>query len=97
MAKAVKYPKKFRQKLEKVKEAREEREAKEADALEDATHPDFRTFWRSFLPRRSVHALYTRLDEVNRRLVSEVQMRERTVSRLRVSAPWDGREPAPSE
>ena len=60
----VQYPKKFRQKLEKIAAAREARERGEEPDL----GPAFETLWHEFLPRGSVEFIATRMDEQRPRI-----------------------------
>jgi hypothetical protein len=59
MAKPLRYPKKFRMKLEKVGEKSDQR-AKQAEA--DA-NPLFRTYYQDFLMPGSVDLIHARMDE----------------------------------
>jgi hypothetical protein len=58
MAKPLRYPKKFRMKLEKVAEKRDER-AKQAEPAPDP----FRTYYQDFLMPGSVDLIHAKLDE----------------------------------
>jgi hypothetical protein len=93
MAKPARYPKKFRQKLEKVASARDERAATGDPnaSLEGSleAHPLFHNFWKDFLPRRSVYAMMNKVDEVLERIEVVYHM-ERPVAAPRVllRPPW---------
>jgi hypothetical protein len=58
MAKPLRYPKKFRMKLEKVAEKRDQR-IKQAEPAPDP----FRTYYQDFLMPGSVDLIHARLDE----------------------------------
>jgi hypothetical protein len=65
MAKKLhRYPRKFKQKLEKVASARDERAATgDPNArIEAPINPLFHNFWRDFVPRNSVGAMINTLD-----------------------------------
>jgi hypothetical protein len=72
MAKPVKYPKKFRMKLEKVAEKREERQAAEAEA-KDAGRI-FDTLWHEFLPKGSVHLIRARMSDDQLKMTTNYQL-----------------------
>jgi hypothetical protein len=90
--KKSKYPKKFRQTLEKIATGREAREgASDKDDPDD--DPRFSAMYRSLLPRHSVHLMHSRLEETpfGIRLITRYDMKSDTdmVDFVRVSAPWE--------
>jgi hypothetical protein len=72
MAKAAKYSKKFRMKLEKVAEKRAEREAEAAH--EHDTERVFATLFHEFLPKGSVHFMHTKLNDEQTRMETTYHM-----------------------
>jgi len=83
------YPKKFRQKLERVANGRETHEAE--TAIDVDLPPIFNTFYKSFLPRNSVDTMLARVDEVlNRVDVTSWFRRDPPVKRVTVRPPWEG-------
>jgi hypothetical protein len=71
MAKPVKFPKKLRVKLERITA---EREAREIGIEADTDFDPFRTFYRSFHQRGSIHMMHTRIDDVLYRLETHMHM-----------------------
>ena len=66
----VKYPKKFRQKLERIAAACDTR----ARAGEPDLDPAFDTLWQEFIPKGSVEAIWGRMDEHRPRMWMEYHM-----------------------
>lgn len=86
MAKPPKYPKKLRQKLEKVAEAREERAADaEHEAVMEKWHG---TLWREFLPSASCQVIQGELDPHHFRINTTYSMTVPVREYLDVRAPW---------
>ena len=97
MAKRLsRYPRKFRQKLERITEKREARHAAEMteeEVLERATA----TLWREFLPKESVVLMAAQLDEKHHRLnVIHHLQPPHTPSRIVTRPPWENYLDTPS-
>lgn len=96
MPKQTKYPRKFRQKLERVAIARDGRsEWLDGDRSIDPDKIDVhQTFYRSFLPAKSVQAMICRIDDVLERVCITTHMGEGPVpERVSVAPPWARSEP----
>ena len=97
MAKRLsRYPRKFRQKLERIAQKREVRQAEEMteeEVLERATA----TLWREFLPKESVVLMAAQLDEKHHRLnVIHHLQPPHTPSRIVTRPPWENYLDTPS-
>lgn len=91
--KPQKYPKKFRQKLEKMRSDREQRaldEAAEKQAEEEAARL-FGTLYRSIIPKHSVEVMTCEISEEKHgpRFISEFTFKPRPPHRIvEVPSPW---------
>lgn len=91
MAKPIRYPKKFRQKLEKIAADREAREAAPAKSSNDDFNP-FNIFLHSFLPRQSAHMLHTKFDDLLWRIEQQWYLKEPVRPQvITVPPPWEGK------
>ncbi len=89
--KTTKYPRKLRVKLEKIATARDSRQEWPND--DQPFDPDkvdvHQTFYRSFLPHNSVHAMICRIDEVLERVTMTSHMEEGPFTeRVTGPPPW---------
>jgi hypothetical protein len=86
MAKPTKYPRKLRQKLERVAAARDERQTQEGHKVDP-----FVTFNQDFLPRGGVFALHAKLDGKRLQMLSYVTMLSpQQPEYVRARPPWEG-------
>jgi hypothetical protein len=91
MSKKTKYPKKFRQKLEKIAAERDARNLRDPsemtpDELMDAASD---MLWRDFLPAGSVAVMHGRVHENQRRMELTMHLDfPRFVARVAAPAPW---------
>ena len=86
MAKTPRYPKKFRQKLEKVKAGVEGR-----SRLKDGDASDFNPFgtmWHRFFPKNSVSVMSTRVDEKTNTMETHYQLMVEKRFIHTAPAPW---------
>jgi hypothetical protein len=89
--KPTKYPRKFRQKLEKIAEARDERALKDPHDMteEEIYEAASATFWKDFLPEGSVAMMHAKINENQRRIEMtyhlEIPHRRRVIG---FPAPW---------
>ena len=91
MAKQTRFPRKLRQKLERVANARDERAATgDPNAiLEEEINPLFHNFWRDFLPRGSCYAMVNTVDDVLQRIETVCHMvKPVPAQRVLVRPPW---------
>ena len=92
--KQVRYPRTFRQKLEKIAEARDGRAPSDA-ANEAYMEKVFSTFWHEFLGEGSVALAHAMLNEQRHKLYFRYSMELRRNSRIVVPAPWEKESPVP--
>jgi hypothetical protein len=96
--KRVRYPRTFRQTLEKIAEARDARDGRApSDAANEADMEKvFSTFWHEFLGNGSVALAHAMINEQRHKLCFRYAMKLRRTSRIVVPAPWESEEsPAP--
>lgn len=94
MAKATKYPKKFRQTLEKVKAKREAREAGFPFRDEDMQRVT-NTLFHELLEPNSVAAMYGKIDEDQRRITMTYHLHRATRAEYHVTTPpWQTESPS---
>ena len=84
--KRTRYPRKLRQKLERIASGR--------DAREVRTEFDFdpwHTFYRDFVPTESVHLMHTVMSETFGRLQTDLYLEPpNQVERIAAAPPWEG-------
>ena len=89
MAKKARYPRKLRQKLEKIADARDARDPDAVDLEAKRFDKAFGTLWHEFLGPGSVHILHVRADEVRQKFYVTCRLRQSVVNRITVAAPWE--------
>jgi hypothetical protein len=90
--KQVRYPRKLRQKLEKIADARDARAAgiDPKQREEEIADMAFRTLWQDFLSPGSVHLMHSVIDERRHKLNNTYHLEERYRPRwAKAPAPWE--------
>jgi len=100
MAKPKLYPKKFRQKLERMREQREERPQRKHPSemtFDELAHEATNTLWREFIPKDSIALMYAKLDAEHMRMTMNYHFdMPRRPCYVTAMAPWETHLPEPS-
>jgi hypothetical protein len=96
--KPVRYPKKLRQKLEKVAAARDERDVRRDPSYREHRQSETETWWQSFLPDESVQTNLARFDFATHTMKFDMSMIPVPEPRyVFATAPWLREEEGASE